>query len=325
MRFHPGVLLALSIGLAGLESCVGQPPPHAASCQAWLPAMDVPSSVSLTDNRGLLVVGGPDSPTMTMATWQWSGACWTERNKTDTPSRSLPALANDPSGKGIVLYGGWDTQVLDSYVGRYETWAFRDANWTQMSFQSSPKLDGPSAVNVGASVLVVGAGPSELEESWLLTTSGWVQRHPTHAPSRRFDPSLAKDPSTGNVVMYGGATQLPNTIVTDTWVWDGSDWRMIGDSLHSGSYPVAGLLAADHHSVFLFAFDPISRQVEVWRLLQGQWNRVRAPSSPKVIDFSVAFDGTRILLFGGLDESTHPGDFSTAEWSWDGSHWTRLH
>jgi hypothetical protein len=234
-------------------------------------------------------------------------------------------LANDPAKAGVLMVGGWDSNAVDDFVPKYEIWLFRDQIWSPVASPVGPKIAGPSAISFSGGALVVGSGGSSTEETWLLSASGWKQLHPPHSPPSRFNASLAIDPASHNVMMYGGWT-FPRKVFTDTWRWDGGDWQLLDSSLKSAGSPVIGSLVADAKSLLLFAYDGGVRQVAVWRWEKNQWAQVVASGSPpRIQDFGIAFDGRDILVFGGLDADQHIGDFSTAEWTWNGGKWKKIH
>jgi hypothetical protein len=316
------VVIVVLLGLCIPVTCGPDQSHHSTTCENWLPAAYGPSGTSLTSGQGALVfgrIGGAAS-----ATWRWTGSCWREEAKGSSPLVFGPAIANDPTGGGVLLYGGWDSSAQDALVPRYEAWIFKGSKWTHDVASSAPRLDAPSAVATTNGVLIVGADSSAREETWLWNSSGWTQLHPIDAPPSRWNASLGFDPSTRSVVLSGG-WKWPKVSLSDTWIWNGSDWKQIDDPLASS---ISGILVSDQDSMFLIGQSTTGPQtpLTVWRWHDNQWVYVDAKgSAPELLNEGAVFDGRQILVFGGLDEGRNPGTLSTSEWSWDGTRWTRLH
>ncbi len=66
---------------------------------------------------------------------------------------------------------------------------------------------------------LVGTTPSASAAS---STATWHQLSPTNSPSARNGASMAYDPATGQLVLFGGVTT--NSYLNDTWTWNGSNW-----------------------------------------------------------------------------------------------------
>jgi hypothetical protein len=86
----------------------------------------------------------------------------------------------------------------------------------------------------------------DLDDTWVWNGSEWLKEHPQHSPSARAGASMSADPSTGQLILFGGSfttverSSASQTIIgdswkalTDTWEWNGTDWTQ----LHSMSFP----------------------------------------------------------------------------------------
>jgi hypothetical protein len=51
----------------------------------------------------------------------------------------------------------------------------------------------------------------------------WTQKLPAKSPSGRHGHAMAYDSAHGQVVLFGGLG-ADNTVLSDTWTWDGSNW-----------------------------------------------------------------------------------------------------
>ncbi|MGA3149423.1 MAG: kelch repeat-containing protein, partial [Acidimicrobiales bacterium] len=50
----------------------------------------------------------------------------------------------------------------------------------------------------------------------------WTAQSPAASPSARYGATMAYDPATGNMVLFGGEGR--SAFLNDTWTWDGSTW-----------------------------------------------------------------------------------------------------
>ena len=58
---------------------------------------------------------------------------------------------------------------------------------------------------------------SNRNDTWTYDGTDWTQQTTTHSPSARERASMAFDPATGKIVLFGGGR-------SDTWSYDGTDW-----------------------------------------------------------------------------------------------------
>jgi hypothetical protein len=322
---HPARLIAAALLSPALliSACSSTPTAAAPVCHSWLPAIG-PSAATLPSGSGILVFDRLDNAPSIDATWMWSGSCWSEQPAFSGHPVFGPALATDPATSSVMAYGGWDATATDAYVALYQTWEFRKDAWSLVA-RDGPRLAGPTAIDdpkLGG-VLMIGAG-ADAEETWLLSQWGWQQLHPEHSPPSRLGASLGIDPATGDLIAYGGF-RIPKDPMTNTWRWTGTDWVLEMAATDELRLPVAGLVVADRHSLWLLASAPYSNQLEVWRWSGNMWVATNI-LGPRLLGFGAAFDGREILVFGGLDEGPGAnGALSTAEWAWSGKSWRRLH
>ena len=184
----------------------------------------------------------------------------------------------------------------------------------------------------------IGAEGSALNDTWTWGGSTWAQRHPATSPPARAYAAMTYDPKAHDVVLVGGrlttnppatvcsgsiaaggpnatpgvarpqpsCASSPPTAFSDTWVWDGSTWRLAGaaPAVLVGQSPALGT-------------DPTSGQV----LLFGESPSVAmrpacpspAPSFPP---------GTPIPQVA-IPCLTSPSP-SVGAWVWRGTSWAAL-
>jgi hypothetical protein len=147
---------------------------------------------------------------------------------------------------------------------------------------------------------------------------------PHRSPFPRIQQSAAYDSATGQVVQFGGLTDVQKVYLHhDTWTWDGTGWTQQHPA-HSPSARTDAGMAYDvrEGTIVLFGGDP-GPTGDTWTWDGSDWTRQHPAHSPPprdAADMSYdAADGT-IVLFGGYD-----GSYLNDTWTWNGSDWTRQH
>jgi hypothetical protein len=66
-----------------------------------------------------------------------------------------------------------------------------------------------------------------LDHTFVWDDANWTQEDPAHSPPKRYLASMAYDAADGKVVLFGGGNSTANLDATlsDTWVWNGTDWK----------------------------------------------------------------------------------------------------
>jgi hypothetical protein len=147
--------------------------------------------------------------------------------------------------------------------------------------------------------------------TWAWTGSNWQQLTPQTVPGAREGASMAWDPTTSQLVMFGGRQTGSNADFNDTWVWSGTNWVQ----QHPATSPPARNSAA-------MVFDPATGQMllagglftigvqvvnDVWTWSGSTWTkqtpaRALPPRAGAVAGYDVPTD--QLLVFGGDDEAS---------------------
>src|SRR3954468_6836073 len=105
-----------------------------------------------------------------------------------------------------------------------------------------------AALVVAFDLATVGALSAARPASATTANATWSQQSPGSSPSARGGASMAYDPGTGQLVLFGGSHF--SSWFGDTWVWDGHTWTQ----LHPATSPSARAGAS-------MAYDPATGQL----------------------------------------------------------------
>jgi hypothetical protein len=128
-----------------------------------------------------------------------------------------------------ILFGGYgvDDVPLD------DTWEWRDGAWAKVAGTApSPRYYHALALSSGVPFLFGGSVEPgrDLDGTWTWKGGKWNVAPSSDAPRSRYAHALAARGTT--VVLFGGlaAEALEDTVLGDTWEWNGSDWseRKVG-------------------------------------------------------------------------------------------------
>src|SRR6266568_3517932 len=190
-------------------------------------------------------------------------------------------------------------------------------------------------------------------QNWLWSNNQWTQAHPLVAPPRRTGAAVAWDPSLRAVLLFGGQADGGQTLLRDTWAWNGSTWREVGRGKLA---PPASLISSRTYDgvswrqrsvsggptspVAAIGFDPRTRTMvaiagdcsgfecrsETWSWDGVAWQPLRPAQEPDFAFHSMALVtdpiSGRLLLVTTTSNSLGPAPVQT--WSWDGRDWVGL-
>ena len=163
-------------------------------------------------------------------------------------------------------------------------------------------------------------------ETWLWAKNRWTQAHPTVSPSGRIGAVAAWDPLMGAVLLVGGQSYADETVLHDTWSWNGSNWREFGTRTAS---PLEGFVFAitydsDLEEMVLVGSDfRLGTPVRLWTWDGVAWHERKSAGGPVSPVPVVAFDPlTETVLAVSARCSRAVCESET--WSWNGASWQQL-
>jgi Galactose oxidase, central domain len=335
--------------------------------QPWVPVLPSAPSAEPGARQGASLVyasaGGGEvllfgglvgASTFTNDLWQFREGQWSRVIVLGSPPppRAYAAMAFDTVAGQVLLFGGLnasrplgDTWVL-SYLPFASAWT-----WTARSSARAPSARYSAAFAyddaAGVVVLFGGCGSScRLADTWTFDGMSWSKCTSTNClsvgPSARYGASMAFDPATGTLVMYGGcsSTGCPSG---ETWSFDpanGGVWFL----LLSSSPAPARMQAA-------MTYDPQAGALLLWGGIEpgggvvggmgamfagGTWSDSVAPRAAAleeeplpVFGAQMVYDSARhvVVLFGGcpatsVNPSCSAGSLFASSWTYANGTWT---
>lgn len=180
-------------------------------------------------------------------------------------------------------------------------------------------------------------------ETWILRRTGssakrpaqWTQAKPQHNPSPRRDAAMAWDPIGHVVLMYGGLVpdHAEGFEASDTWAWNGSDWKQVADEAGPGARDGARMVTAGGR-VLLFGghVANIKYFADMWSWDGARWVAVDArPTPPARGDTAMVWtpQSSSVIIFGGrgAKPDAGPGNSGTPlqdAWRFKDGTWSEL-
>ena len=240
--------------------------------------------------------------------------------------RALAGITYDPQRGTVLVFGGF------SNVDRNDTYEWDGVRWNDVSGtlgRPGQRRGAPLAYDrARGRVVMFGGlrGINSLNDTWEWDGQKWTQWSGTSTPpsARRFH-AMAYDERRQVVVLYGGIDQT-DTVLGDTWEFDGTQWVQRSVPCLPAPCP-----STANYSVGM-EYDPVRQQIvrfggvegfggerNTWTYDGTAWRWVNAPGPSARVAPQLAFDRRRgvMVLFGGGDLFTNLDD----TWVWDGTSW----
>ena len=188
-----------------------------------------------------------------------------------------------------------------------------------------------AAALVAASSFISWAGVTRAAAA---STLAWTKLSPKTSPRGRLTASMAYDPATGQLVLFGGVDRLaPPSFLSTTWDWSGSTWTKLSPTTSPAARSAASM-AYDPATGQLVLFGGADRLTTrpttpsalstTWDWNGTTWTRLSpAASPPGLADASMVYDSAtrQLIVFGG---QVGTGGIVSTTWTWNGTTWTEL-
>jgi hypothetical protein len=266
-------------------------------------------------------------------TWTWDLQGWhSEGQAAHPPGLAAPAMAYDPQGKRMILFGGQTTLQRPPYGAPQPG--------CQVTASGGQKVPPPASCVTGPEP----TAPPESADTWAYDGS-WTRLAPLHQPPARQGAALAFDAASGRLILFGGSNAIPagggpQSMLGDTWAFEGGDWLLLtpagapspranssiaespaGPVLFGGS--AGGALAGAGNGQALG---------DTWRWVGSRWEEL-APAHSPASRFSAGMassgpSGGPVMFGGQLGcgaDHNSPGCSVSPNrddtWKWDGRDW----
>ena len=164
------------------------------------------------------------------------------------------------------------------------------------------------------------------DQTWLWSNNQWTQAHPPVAPPRRTGAAFAWDPGMHEVLLFGGQAYGDQTLLDDTWAWDGASWSEVGKG---GQAPPASLMS-------IATYDPVRSEmvlvqsdihfgtpIQLWTWNGVAWRQRTDSGGPTSPVAAIAFEPrTRTVI--AIAGECSGFECRSQTWSWDGTTWRQL-
>lgn len=285
----------------------------------------------------IFLFGGADERRVFGDLWVLRGGQWVSLNVKGPSPRTFAGLTPNTTKDGLLLFGG--NRVLfgneqNPAAMLDDTWEFKNGEWKQLVMLDHPEARAEAALVLDEKrnriVLFGGYRLTQGEvqrmgDTWEFRNGRW-RKIASDGPSPRNGASTVWDPTSGNVVLFGGSTDDrqygPGT--GETWVLNGSTWRKVETPQPPNIFNSAmtGLGRSDRILRF-GGYNGTNRIAETWIYADHAWMRIGGgPIPPPRNHASIAYDRKlgRAVLFGGHNGDEVLGDL----WVFESGRWRRL-
>jgi len=157
------------------------------------------------------------------------------------------------------------------------------------------------------------------------TAPNWTQQLPKTSPPPRDNFAFAYDAGHNQIVLWGGITQGssqgPGTFLTDTWVWDGSNWnQQFPQTSPPKLFNEAMIYDAASSQMVLYGNN------QTWLWDGSNWTQPASSYGPTEMNsgIAMAYDAghSQVVLLGEVEQGS--GQMVMQTWVWNGMDWTLL-
>ncbi len=172
-----------------------------------------------------------------------------------------------------------------------------------------------------------GASNTSLGDTWEWDGLTWTQLLPASSPPGRESAAITWDSHRQRAVVFGGYSVQDQTILADTWEWDGRIWTRppTPDAPAARGSTAMAYDSARHVAVLFGGSARGTLLADTWTWDGTRWTQLQPVLAPRArAGHTLAYDSARqrVVLFGGRDASSLNLNDT---WEWDGRQWTELH
>jgi hypothetical protein len=208
----------------------------------------------------------------------------------------------------LLVFGGRDAASRPLA----DTWSWDGTAWRELTpaHAPAPRLGAAMAFDETRDRVVLFGGygtdaRAPFGDTWELDGTDWTQRAPAHAPAPRHGHAATFDPRRGVTVLFGGFPSGGAATDTETWEFDGADWREVATATSptTAVFPALVFHRAHGIAVLTGAIGSASAPLATWVFDGTDWS-AGPPAAAGMVGrqgHAFAYDEVRDagVLFGG--------------------------
>lgn len=136
----------------------------------------------------------------------------------------------------LCIFGG-EQPTPDGPLKLADTWIWSDGTWNAQQPDSTPLARVGAAAafdqNLEQVILFGGFGDRLFSDTWTWDGTNWQIVNTDNAPPARMLAGLTYHPGLGGTILFGGIPRAFGPLadgLNDIWLFDGADWRQLGES-----------------------------------------------------------------------------------------------
>jgi hypothetical protein len=280
-----------------------------------------------TANRLIFYGGIASGPaTILSQTWSYNGT-WTQLAPAGSIARWGHRLVRNTQNNHLITFGG-RSPTISAFANDTQEWT--GTAWTNVATTNAPSaryLYG-LAFDQARNVAVLFGGRTNtttLGDTWEYNGINWVERTTPNSPPPREDMVLVYDPGLRCTVLFGGLDENTNTLYSDTWRYDGTDWVQQSPTSSQQTPPVppalysaSGIFDSTRKRIVIYGgYTGSAFATTTYEYTGDTWNTVTTSSAPAAsTDALNGYDPVRkkFALFGG-----YGGTFLAETWEYSGA------
>ena len=234
-------------------------------------------------SRQVILFGGLGSNGRLSDTWAWDGTAWQPLSPAHSPlKREAPSMTFDPALNALILYGGVDSTGATPRPLN-ETWSWQGGDWKPLAPTPNPSAGARARVAFlsGANVIErFGDCGGNDRNLYTFDGHGWATKQPSGSwPPAVCLPGLAGDSARHHLVLFGGNNPDAGQAASETWIYDGTEWKMATPAqTPPARYQASLVYDADHHVVVLFGGQGLGQGQtgplnDTWTWDGGNWTQ----------------------------------------------------
>ncbi len=180
--------------------------------------------------------------------------------------------------------------------------------------------------------IVLFGGVDDYANTWIWAGGRWTLADPSLSPPGRIDAAEAYDPSTQQVLLFGGQHSpfVNGNPLNDTWAWNGASWVEVDPGTDGPTAGEGSSMAWDaglHEMVLVTAEGSAPGGDQTWVWSGARWlPEIHGAVAPDAFDVAMAFDPVTnsLIAEGCCSTPASPLGALDTTWRWNGSRWLEL-